>query len=60
MDYRTTIVAVVAIPTAWLVFKKLRGSDIADIPSPNTPWSFMLGTTTLRRERYFAGVLIIF
>ena len=58
MDYTKVTVAAVAIPVAWLLFKKLRRSDIADIRGPDTSWSFLLGTTNLHRELYL-DVLII-
>jgi hypothetical protein len=48
MDYTKVTVAAVAIPVAWLLFKKLRRSDIADIRGPDTSWSFLLGMTKSR------------
>jgi hypothetical protein len=48
MDYIKVTVAAVTIPAAWLLFKKLRRSDIADIRGPDTSWSFLLGTTKSR------------
>jgi hypothetical protein len=45
MDFSKTIVAVVVVPVIWLLFKKLKQSDVADIRGPDTSWSFLMGTT---------------
>ena len=45
MDYSKTIAAAVVVPTVWLLFKRLKQSDIADIRGPDTSWTYILGTS---------------
>jgi hypothetical protein len=44
MEYSKTIVAVVVVPAIWLLFKKLKQSEVADIRGLDTSWSFLMGT----------------
>ena len=59
MDYTKAAVAAAAIPVAWILFKKLRRSDIADIRGPDTSWSFLLGMTILVHLGLYLNVLIL-
>ena len=47
MDYMYSrpIVAAVVVPAVWLLFKRLKQSDIADIRGPDTSWTYILGTS---------------
>ena len=59
MDYTKSTVAAVAVFAVWLLFKKLKRSDIADIRGPDTSWSFILGMTILLPERFLDLLTIL-
>ncbi|KAF9789640.1 cytochrome P450 [Thelephora terrestris] len=60
MEYSKTIVAVVVVPAIWLLFKKLKQSEVADIRGPDTSWSFLMGHLKLLWHSEAGGVEKLF
>ncbi|KAF9789656.1 cytochrome P450 [Thelephora terrestris] len=63
MDYSKTVVVAVVVPAIWLLLKKLKRSDIADMHGPDTSdtsWSFILGHLKLMAHSESGGVEKLF